>query len=340
MKAYELKPIQSLDSLTLTERPDPRPGPGQVLLDMRAWSLNYRDLSVARGAYAGPPPAGRIPLSDGVGVVREAGAGVTRVKPGDRVAGIFMQGWLGGGITAEVATSALGGAIDGMLAEQVALSEQGVVKVPAHLSDEQAATLPCAAVTAWNALVREGRIKPGDTVVCLGTGGVSLFALQFAKLAGAHVTVISSSDEKIARAKALGADAAINYRTTPEWAKATREITDGRGYDHVLELGGEKTLPQSLLCVRAGGTISIIGVLSGGTMTAQLGRIVMKQCRMVGIGVGNRDGFEAMLRAMALHQVQPMVDRVFAFEELKQAMAHLKSGAHFGKVCIRHGDKA
>jgi NADPH:quinone reductase-like Zn-dependent oxidoreductase len=196
--------------------------------------------------------------------------------------------------------------------------------------------LPCAALTAWSALVAYDNIAPGSRVLVQGTGGVALFALQFAKLRGAHVTVISSSDEKIAKARALGADAAINYVRTPEWSKATREITAGRGYDHIVELGGEKTLPQSLLCVRAGGTISIIGVLSGGTMTAQLGRIVMRQVRMQGIGVGHRNGFEAMMRAIDQHRIAPVIDRVFAFEQLKEAMAYLKSGAHFGKICIRH----
>jgi NADPH:quinone reductase-like Zn-dependent oxidoreductase len=216
------------------------------------------------------------------------------------------------------------------------LAAEGVVKVPAYLSDEAAATLPCAALTAWSALATYDRLLPGAKVLVQGTGGVALFALQFAKLMGAQVTVISSSDEKIARAKAMGADAAINYRTTPEWAKATRDHTGGRGYDHIVELGGEKTLPQSLLCVRAGGTISIIGVLSGGTMTAQLGRVVMRQVRMQGIGVGHRNGLEAMMRALEQHRVLPVVDRVFSFDELKQAMAHLKSATHFGKICIRH----
>lgn len=182
----------------------------------------------------------------------------------------------------------------------------------------------------------DDRLSPGARVLVQGTGGVALFALQFAKLMGAEVTVISSSDEKIARARALGADAAVNYRTTPEWAKATRDITRGQGYDHILELGGEKTLPQSLLCVRTGGTISIIGVLSGGTMTAEVGRIVMRQVRMHGIGVGHRNGFEAMMRALELHRVMPVVDRVFDFDALHDALAYLKSGAHFGKICIRH----
>jgi NADPH:quinone reductase-like Zn-dependent oxidoreductase len=211
-----------------------------------------------------------------------------------------------------------------------------VVKVPAYLSHEEAATLPCAALTAWSALVGYDHLAPGSKVLVQGTGGVALFALQFAKLLGAQVTVISSSDEKIARARALGADAAVNYRTTPEWAKATRDITEGRGFDHIVELGGEKTLPQSLLCIRPGGTISMIGVLTGGNLSAQLGRVVTRQVRLQGITVGHRDGFEAMLRALAQHRVKPVVDRVFEFAALKDAMAYLKSGAHFGKVCIAH----
>ena len=327
-----------MDHLLPATRPDPRPGPGEVLLRMKAAALNYRDLLVPNrgyGAHTGTLPL--IPLSDGVGEVIEVGAGVTRVKLGERACPCFTQGWIAGPPAPDRAAHNLGGPLDGTMAELMCLHESGVVRVPDYLSDEEAATLPCAALTAWSALMVEDHLAPGAKVLVQGTGGVALFALQFAKLAGAHVTVISSSDEKIARAKTLGADAAINYRSTPDWAKATLGITGGRGYEHVLELGGEKTLPQSLLCVATSGTISIIGVLSGGNMNAQLGRIVMKQVRMVGIGVGNRDGFEAMLRAMALHRVKPVVDRVFPFDALKEAMAYLESGAHFGKVCIRHG---
>ncbi|HUJ88070.1 MAG TPA: NAD(P)-dependent alcohol dehydrogenase [Burkholderiales bacterium] len=341
MKVFQIQDDWGMEHLQLAERPEPKPGPGQVLLRMKAASLNYRDLLVPErgyGAHTGTLPL--IPLSDGVGEVIELGAGVTRVKLGERACPCFTQGWISGPPAPDRAAHNLGGPLDGTMAEMMCLPEDAVVRVPQYLSDEQAATLPCAALTAWSALMVADHLAPGAKVLVQGTGGVALFALQFAKLAGAHVTVISSSDEKIARAKALGADAAINYKATPEWAKATLGITGGRGYEHVLELGGEKTLPQSLLCVATGGTISIIGVLSGGTMSAQLGRIVMKQVRMVGIGVGNRDGFEAMLRAMALHGVQPVVDRVFAFEQLKEAMAHLSSGAHFGKVCIRHGSAA
>jgi NADPH:quinone reductase-like Zn-dependent oxidoreductase len=335
MRAYELKPVQSLDSLTLTERADPRPGPGQVLLDMRAWSLNFRDLSVARGAYGGPPPAGRIPLSDGVGVVREIGAGVTRVKPGDRVAGIFMQGWIAGGITAEGFATALGGAIDGMLAEQVVLSEQGVVAVPEHLSDEEAAALPCAAVTAWNALVREARVKAGDTVVCLGTGGVSLFALQFAKMHGARVLLTSSSDEKLEVARKLGADELINYRAQPDWEKAVVALTGGRGADVVVEVGGSGTFDKSVAAVRFGGTVALIGVLTGVGGTVNTAAILRRHIRIQGIYVGSREMFEEMNRAIAQHGLKPVIARSFPFEQARAAYDYLASAAHTGKVVIR-----
>lgn len=335
MRAYELKPIQSLDSLTLVERPDPRPGPGQVLLEMRAWSLNFRDLSVARGAYGGPPPAGRIPLSDGVGVVQEVGTGVMRVKPGDRVAGIFMQGWIGGGITAEMAATALGGAIDGMLAEQGVLSEQGVVKVPEHLTDEEAACLPCAAVTAWNALVREGHLKGGDTVVCLGTGGVSLFALQFAKMHGARVILTSSSDEKLEVARRLGADELINYRNQPDWEKAVVALTGGRGADLVVEVGGSGTFDKSVAAVRFGGTVALIGVLTGVGGTVNTAAILRRHVRIQGIYVGSREMFEEMNRAIAQHRLTPVIARSFGFEQARAAYDYLASGAHTGKVVIR-----
>ncbi|HEY6966697.1 MAG TPA: NAD(P)-dependent alcohol dehydrogenase [Burkholderiales bacterium] len=337
MKVFQIQDDWGMEHLRLAERPRPAPGPGQVLVRMKAASRNYRDLVVPMrgyGSHTGTLPL--IPLSDGVGEVAETGAGVTRVRAGDRVCPIFTQAWISGEPTPERLARTLGGPVDGTMAEYMLLSEQGVSKVPAHLSDEQAASLPCAALTAWSALVTHDNLGPGSRVLVQGTGGVALFALQFAKLRGAQVTVISSSDDKIARAKALGADAAINYVRTPEWYKATRELTEGRGYDHILELGGEKTLPQSLRCIRPGGTLSMIGVLSGGMLSAPLGLVVTRQVRLQGITVGNRDGFEAMLRAIAQHRIVPVTDRVFAFEELKEAMAYLKSGAHFGKVCIRH----
>ena len=222
------------------------------------------------------------------------------------------------------------------MCEYMCLSEEGVCKVPSHLSDVEAATLPCAALTAWSALVTCSRTRPGDRVLIQGCGGVALFAVAFAKILGAEVTVISSSDERIERVRQMGADAAINYRSTPEWAKATRDITGGRGYDLILELGGEKTLPQSLRCIRPGGTVAMIGILSGSAMTASLGLVITRQVRLQGVTVGHRDGFEAMLRAIEQHRLKPVVDRVFAFEELKEAMAYLQSGAQFGKVCLAH----
>lgn len=335
MKVFQIQDDWSFDNLKPATRPDPKPGPGQVRLRMRAASLNYRDLVVplrGYGSFTGTLPL--IPVSDGVGEVVEVGAGVTRAKPGDRVCPIFSQGWITGEPTLERMTQTLGGPVDGVMAEYMVLPEAGIVQVPPHLTDVQAATLPCAALTAWSALVTHDRLGPGSKVLVQGTGGVALFALQFAKLLGAHVTIISSSDDKIARARAMGADAAINYVKVPEWYKATREITGGRGYDHIVELGGEKTLAQSLRCIRPAGTLSMIGVLSGGTLSAPLGLVVTRQVRLQGITVGHRDGFEAMNRAIGQHKLVPVVDRVFAFEELKDAMAHLKSGAHFGKVCL------
>lgn len=337
MKVFQIQDDWGFHNLKLATRPDPRPGPGEVMLRMRAASLNYRDLVVPErgyGQYTGTLPL--IPLSDGVGEVVEVGAGVTRFKAGDRVCPAFMQKWTAGEPDLERITTSLGGPIDGTMAEYRCFPEDGVVAAPAHLTHEEAATLPCAALTAWSAIVTHGNIQPGSRVLVQGTGGVALFALQFAKILGAHVTVISSSDEKIERVRAMGADATINYRAVPEWAKASREITGGKGYDHIVELGGEKTLPQSLRAIRPGGTLSMIGVLSGGMLSASLGLVVTRQVRLQGITVGHRDGFEAMMRAVSQHALRPVIDRVFAFDELKEAMLHLKGGSHFGKLCIRH----
>jgi NADPH:quinone reductase-like Zn-dependent oxidoreductase len=335
MKLYELQHKSGLDSVTLSERDPPRPGPGQVLLKMKAWSLNYRDLLVARGSYGAPPPLGRIPLSDGVGEVVAVGEGVTRVQPGDRVAGIFMQGWIAGAPTAEIAATALGGAIDGVLAEQVVLSAEGVVKVPPHLSDEEAASLPCAAVTAWNAVVREGRVKAGDVVVLQGTGGVSLLALQFAKLHGARCIITSSSDAKLEVAGGLGADDCINYMVQPDWDKAVLDKTAGRGADIVVEVGGAGTLEKSLNCVRFGGTVTLIGVLTGTAGPIPTAAILRRHLRVQGIYVGSREMFEDMNRAIALHRLRPHIDRVFTFEDARAAYEHLAGGRHSGKVAIR-----
>ncbi|MSQ60539.1 MAG: NAD(P)-dependent alcohol dehydrogenase [Betaproteobacteria bacterium] len=336
MKLYELQHKPGLDSITLAERADPKPGPGQILIKAKAWSLNYRDLLVAKGSYGAPPPMGRIPLSDGVGEVVEIGAGVTRVKVGDRVAGCFMQGWLGGEVTLAISATALGGAIDGMLAQYVVLSEQGVVQVPAHMSDEEAATLPCAGVTAWNALVREARIRAGDTVLLLGTGGVSLLALQFAKMHGARCILTSSSEEKLQTATRLGADETINYRANPNWDKKVLELTAGRGADIVVEVGGAGTFDKSLASVRMGGSVCMIGVLTGTSAPVSTAVILRRSIRVFGIYVGSRDMFEEMNRAIALHKLRPHIGKRFAFSEARAAYDYLDSAAHTGKVVI-HG---
>lgn len=334
MKAYEVRDHFGLDALTLVERPRPQPGHGEVLLRIRAVSLNYRDLMVVKGVYNPKMPLPRVPCSDAASEVVEVGPGVTRVKPGQRVAGIFMQKWLAGGLTDASARSDLGGSIDGLLTEYAVLSEEGVVEVPGHLSDEEAATLPCAAVTAWHALVAEGHLEPGSVVLTQGTGGVSLFAVQFARLCGARVIITSSSDDKLKRARELGAHEGINYKSTPEWAEAARKLTAGRGVDHVVELGGAGTLGQSLRAVCLGGMISLIGVLAGGGQVNPVAAL-MKNVRMQGIFVGSRAMFEAMNRAIALHGLRPVVDRVFPFAEAPAAFRHLESGSHFGKICIR-----
>ena len=310
----------------------PRPGPGQVRIRVRAAALNYRDLLVVKGLYGRNLALPLIPLSDGAGEVVEVGRGVTRFAAGARVAGIFMQTWTEGALTEAKSKSALGGAIDGVLAEQVVLHEDGLVAVPDHLSFEEAATLPCAAVTAWNALI-EGGVRAGDTVLTLGTGGVSLFALQFARMAGARVIITSGSDEKLERAKQLGASDGVNYKTTPEWDKKVRDLTGGVGVDRVVEVGGAGTLPRSLKAVRVGGHVALIGVLTGGECNPM--PVLMKAVRLQGVFVGSRAMFEAMNRAVALHGMRPVIDRVFPFEEARAAYRHLESGAHFGKIVLQ-----
>ncbi len=334
MKTYELQPKPGLDSLTLVERAQPQPGPGQVLIRVKAWSLNYRDLLVAKGAYGSPPPAGRVPLSDGAGEVAQTGAGVTRVKVGDRVAGCFMQRWLAGDITPEAWASAMGGAIDGMLSEYVVLHEDGVVRLPEHLSDEEGASLPCAAVTAWNALVREAQVKAGDTVVLLGTGGVSMFALQFARLHGARCIITSSSDEKLEQARTLGADHLINYRTAPDWDKRALELTGGRGADVVVEVGGAGTLDRSLAAVRMAGNVCLIGVLTGTQAPVNTAAILRRHVRVRGIYVGSREMFEEMNRAIAQHRLRPVIGARYTFDQAPAAYRHLQGAAHVGKIVL------
>ncbi|BAY91489.1 MULTISPECIES: zinc-dependent alcohol dehydrogenase family protein [unclassified Tolypothrix] len=334
MKAYVLQSNAGIDALKLTDRPEPQPGAGQVLIKIKATALNYRDLLVAEGAYGAGVKYPLVPMSDGAGEVVAIGEGVTRVKVGDRVAGIFFQDWISGALTREKMKSDLGGGIDGMLSEYVVLHQDGLVILPNHISYAQGATLPCAAVTAWHALVTKGNITEGNTVLLLGTGGVSIFALQFAKIFGAKVILSSSSDHKLAQALVLGADQTINYKTTPDWEKQVYAITDRIGVDHVVEVGGAGTLPKSLQAVRVGGRVSLIGVLSGRGNEIDPMPILFKSITLQGIYVGSRKMFEAMNQVIQDSQLQPVIDRIFPFTQAKEAYRYVKSASHFGKVVI------
>ncbi len=335
MKAIELQNEWGIDSLATVDRAEPQPGHGQVVIQVKVCSLNYRDLLVVKGMYNPRLQLPFTPFSDGVGEVVAVGEGVTRVNVGERVAGIFMPKWVDGPIDEIKSKSALGGGGPGMLAEQVVLSEEGVVRVPDHLSDEEAATLPCAAVTAWHALVVSGDVKAGDTVLTLGTGGVSLFAVQLAKICGAKIFATSSSDKKLAKVKELGASELINYKSDPEWDKTIRNITDKVGVDHVVEVGGAGTLSKSLKAVRLGGHIALIGILSGAGAEFNPLPILMKNVRVQGIYVGSRQMFEDMNKAIATHELRPTVDKVFGFDEVKEALKYMESGSHFGKICVK-----
>lgn len=335
MRCWEIRSFGE-DGLVEGERPDPTPGPGEVLVRVRAAALNYRDLMMLRGHYNPRLGLPRVPLSDGVGTVEAIGPGVEELAVGDRVASCFFQRWADGEITARAGRSALGGEIDGVLAQRVVLRAEGVIRPPEHMSDVEAATLPCAALTAWNALIEGGGLRPGQTVLVLGSGGVSTFALQIASRAGARVIATSSQDGKLARLKELGADEGVNYRVNPDWDKAVLELTDGAGVDHVVEVGGAGTLPRSLKAVRPGGHIALIGVLSGAGEFNPLPAL-MKGVRIQGVFVGSRAMFARMNRFMALHQIEPVVDRVFPWSEAPAAYAHLASGTHLGKVAIEVG---
>jgi NADPH:quinone reductase-like Zn-dependent oxidoreductase len=334
MRQYQLHKQGEVYVPVITEQPKPVPGPGQVLVRVRACSLNYRDLIVARGRF-GDKTQGRVPLSDGAGEVEAVGGGVTRFKPGDRVAACFFQDWIDGPFEMRYHGSALGGEAPGMLAEYVALPEQGWVKFPEHLSFQEAACLPCAAVTAWQALVVRGALAAGETVLALGTGGVSIFALQFAVALGARVIVTSSSDAKLERARGLGAWEGVNYQKTPDWDKEVWRLTDKRGVDHVVEVGGPGTLEKSLASLAAGGHVALIGVLTGfGAPTGSLFPLVTKNARMNGIYVGSRAHFEAMNQFIAERRLKPVIDRVFPFEQAAEAYRYQQSGEHFGKIVV------
>ncbi len=323
-------------SLQLREgAPIRRPGPREVLVRVRAASLNRRDLGILEGSYPIPNRETLVPLSDGAGEVVAIGPGTTRFQVGDRVAAIFFQGWLTGRPSAQTGATALGGALDGMLAQYVTLSEEGLVAVPEHLSYEDAASLPCAAVTAWHGLTCRGALHAGDHVLLQGTGGVSIFGLQIAAAAGAQPVITSSSDAKLERARGLGAVGTINYRAVPEWSKAVRAATGGSGAHHVLEVGGAGTLPQSLAALAPGGHVALIGGLSGFGGDIPAGSLVGRNAGVTGIFVGSRAHFEALNAFLAKHAIRPVIDRVFPFESAEEAYAWMGTGSHFGKIVIR-----
>jgi len=333
MRALEIREPFGVDALAYVDRPVPDPRAGEVLIKMRALALNYRDLLVVDGVSRWRSGAPRVPVSDGVGEVVGLGDGVTSVSMGERVAPTFCPRWIDGGPAPEKMSGALGGAaMDGLFAEYVVAHESSVVRVPNALSDVEAATLPCAGVTAWHGVAEEGRLRPGDTVVVPGTGGVSLFALQFAHLFGARVIVTSSSDAKLDRARSLGAADGINYRTTPDWPARVLELTGGRGADLVVDTVGNLT--DAIAAVRVGGTIAYIGLLTGLKTDVDLVALMGKSARIQAIDVGSRAMFETMNRAIDVGGMRPVVDRVFGFDEARDAFRYLAGHAHFGKVCV------
>ena len=335
MRAYLVTADAGPDAIERVERPDPEPGPGEVLVEMRAASLNYRDTVVAAGGYPRNDTRPVVPLSDGAGVVAAVGIGVTEYKIGDRVVNCFFRDWTAGEPDEAAMRSAHGGGIDGVLAERVVFPTRALLPVPERLSFEQAACLPCAAVTAWQGLFTKGSLTAGQSVLCLGTGGVSVFALQMAKAAGATVYITSSSDEKLERAKELGADGTVNYNTTPDWHEVVRDLTAGRGVDHVVEVGGLGTLEKSMRACALNGRVALIGVLTGFEGAVNPMPCIFDRLSVDGIYVGSREMFAAMNRHLSANAIEPVVDRTFAFDDAVAAYHHLKSGSHFGKVVVR-----
>ena len=334
MRAYELRG-PDLERLVLTERPAPAPGSGEILVRMRAASLNYRDLLIARGKYGrGGVKFPVVPVSDGAGEVIAVGPDAGHFRPGDRVMGNFFRGWMDGPPTPEKQAEALGGDVDGVLAEQVVLRADATVRVPDGLSFEEAATLPCAGVTAWVGLVVLGNLQAGETVLAQGTGGVSLFALQLAKARGARVILTSSSDDKAAVGKKLGADQTINYRQAPDWESQARALTGGRGVDHILEVVGAKTVAQSLRAVRDGGHLTLVGVLGGDRATTDMAKND-RGVRVDSVYVGSAANLRDLSETVARAGIHPVVDRVFPFAEARAAYEHLAGGSHLGKVVIK-----
>lgn len=333
MKVWQIENAYGIENLALVDKPEPVAGRGQIVVAMHAASLNYRDLLTVIG-YGGGYPLPLIPFSDGAGEVVAVGAGVTRVAVGDRVCPLFFQSWLSGPITAESRNRPLGGPLPGVLQQKMVLDADGVTKFPSQLSFAEAATLPCAGLTAWRAVTIEAPVGPGDTVLVQGTGGVSIFALQFAKARGATVIATSSSNEKLARATKLGADHTINYKETPEWGKAARELTGGRGVDAVVEVGGENTLSQSFDAARVGGTIVVIGVLGGFSSPVMIPVLFGKNLHIHGITVGSREQFDDMASHIAKWNLKPVVDQNFPFARVPDALRLMQAGGHFGKIAI------
>ncbi len=334
MKVYEINEF-GIDNLALAERDDPSPKANEVKVKFHAVSLNYRDLMMVKGAYNPKLKMPLVPLSDGAGEVVEIGEAVTKFKVGDRVCPIFMQGWHDGAIDANKARTALGGDLDGCLREFGTFDENGLICIPDHFSYEEAATLPCAAVTVYNALYVSGMIKPSETVLLQGTGGVSIFALQLAGVYGTNTIIISSSDEKLQKAKEIGANELINYKQREDWDKAVLELTEKRGVDHVVEVGGAGTMQKSLNAVKMGGHIAVIGVLSGAGEINPVS-ILMKAVRMQGIFVGSRQMFEQLNLMLCQHNhLKPVIDKVFGFEEVKDAFKYMEAGEHFGKIVVK-----
>jgi len=333
MKVFELAEfgIEHLKQITVD---DPTPGSGQVLVKLNAASINYRDFMICAGQFAPPEDLPIVPLSDGAGEIVAVGDRVTSLEIGDHVSPLFFPHWMSGDALGDERAVSTGLEADGCLREYGVFDEQGVVKNPAHLSDEQAACFPCAGLTAWSALVGVSSVQPGDTVLVLGTGGVSIFALQFAKALGARVIVTSSSDEKLARARALGADDLINYREVPEWGAAAKALTDGRGVDVVIEVGGTNTLGQSFGAVRRGGHIPVIGALAGAQMDILVYDLIMTNAHVHGISVGHRQGYEAMMRFVDQQQIFPVIDRTYGFDEAADAIHDIDKGGHFGKLTV------
>jgi NADPH:quinone reductase-like Zn-dependent oxidoreductase len=334
MKIMLLESVGSLSDLKLVERPEPRPGSGEVLVRLRAASLNYRDLVTTAGGYGSHQrQKDLIPLSDGAGEIVDVGAGVTAWKTGDRVAGHIFPKWLSGPPTEARLSASLGGSVNGVACEYRVFGENEILPVPEHLSFEEAAALPCAALTAWVSVIAQGQAGPGQTVLTQGTGGVSLFALQFAKMAGATVVATSSSAEKLARLRQLGADYVINYKDDPDWGRTALKFVP-EGADLVVDIGGGLTISQSLRALRMGGTISVIGVVAGPRHDLNVPVLILKNARLQGASAGNRDQFSTMLAAIGQHGLRPILDRTFQLNDLRAALEHLKSGRHVGKVCI------